>query len=62
MGTCKYCDKDAIVKVTPQEGGPVVEVCADHARLARKAVQGAKTGKIVQKREGEEGNPFVKRT
>lgn len=65
---CKYCDKPAKMKVTPAKGGPVVDVCADHARLAKKAVDSAKAGKIVKKPEGgftpgKKGvNPFAKQT
>lgn len=57
---CKYCDEKAIVKVTPAQGGPVVDVCKAHALLARKAVQNAKGRKIEVKDEDKKGNPFAK--
>lgn len=66
LGKCKYCDNPAVVKVTPEAGGPVLNVCKAHAIQARKAVQGAKTGKIVAKpgggfQPGKKGvNPFAK--
>lgn len=66
LGKCKYGPEPATVAVTPAAGGPVINVCTTHARLARKAVKSAQKKAVVVKPEGgfqpgKKGvNPFAK--